>query len=266
MNSCLFWAYLQWVRFVTLSSYRNKDWRKKRIKECHEKLVEVPPNLAYPFYTNEMGLSSDPKIYLRQGLLDRFLIAKEYVSKYNPEYYLVVYDGWRSLEIQEKLFWIYLKLYTIPKFKLERKFELTKNIEEIRLIFSELSTETQITLREANRQYVSWPSDDPLMPSPHFTGGSVDVWLHSKGVPVNLGVPFDYMYKEAGCFYHLNFFNKRSEIKITKQIAYNRSLMIYSMHKAGFSCYGPEFWHFNYGNQMDALVKGGDAKYGIILP
>jgi len=38
------------------------------------------------------------------------------------------------------------------------------------------------------------------------------------------------------------------------------------MTKAGFSCYGPEIWHFNHGNQMDSLVKGGMAAYSYIEP
>ena len=112
---------------------------------------------------------------------------------------------------------------------------------------------------------MSWPLTDLCSPSPHATGGSIDVWLYKDGVPVNLGVPFDWMKDDAGAFYHLKY-NRNKFTPNDKQISYHRNLMIYSMVTAGFTCYGPEIWHFNFGNQMDALVKGGNAHYSYVEP
>jgi D-alanyl-D-alanine dipeptidase len=120
-------------------------------------------------------------------------------------------------------------------------------------------------MREANRTFVSWPSKDPTCPSPHATGGAVDVWLVEEGSTANLGVPFDWMEEDAGTFYHLKRRRSRFSGNDSK-VCRNRSKLILAMANAGFSCYGPEIWHFNYGNQMDALVKGGAACYSYIEP
>ncbi len=158
-----------------------------------------------------------------------------------------------------------MRAFTAARFNKKKQFEKLKNFDEIKSYFESLSPEAQSVMRDANRTYVSWPSKDPISPSPHSTGGSVDVWLVQNGKEVNLGVPFDWMEEEAGAFYHLKLSRKRlagNDQKVCK----NRTTMILAMSGAGFSCYGPEFWHFNYGNQMDALVKGGIAKYSYIEP
>lgn len=114
--------------------------------------------------------------------------------------------------------------------------------------------------------FVSWPSSDVASPSPHTTGGAVDVWLRDEsGKLVNLGVPFDWMEEDAGAFYHLKLHRKPFQGNDQK-ISWRRSALVYSMAHAGFSCYGPEIWHFNYGNQMHALVSGLTPCYGYIEP
>lgn len=73
------------------------------------------------------------------------------------------------------------------------------------------------------------------------------------------------MKDDAGAFYHLKIRRKRFSGNDAK-ICRNRNILLMSMVKAGFTCYGPEIWHFNFGNQMDALVKGGIACYSYIEP
>ena len=102
---------------------------------------------------------------------------------------------------------------------------------------------------------MSWSSISPKSPSPRATGGAVDVWLYKNEEPVNLGVSFDWMNEESGTFYHLKM--KRRKFLNDKAVCLHRNILIYAMVKAGFSCYGPELWHFNYGNQMHSLVVGG---------
>ncbi len=255
---------LQFIRFRTLWAYRFNDWRNVPIKECGENLVPLPIHQKYPFYAKEMGLTQDERVFLREEVYDRYLVARDFVARRG--YDLVVYDGWRSLDVQKNLFWIYLKEFTVERFHLQEKFSKTKTPREIQECFNSLPEDTQEVLREANRTFVSWPSDHLEKPSPHFTGGSVDVWLHRDGHPVNMGVPFDFMEIEAGAFWHLKFFKPKTNIKITREVAERRTLLVYAMWSAGFSCYPPEFWHYNYGNQMDAMVKGCFAKYGPIAP
>jgi D-alanyl-D-alanine dipeptidase len=255
---------LQKLRFETLLPYHLNDWRKVPIKENGEPLIQIPKEISFPFYSRKMKIVTDERMYLREGVLERIFFARSLLQKkYGLD--LVVYDGWRSIELQENLFWYYMKMYTANKFGQKESFEELDTFTAIRSYFVSLLPEMQKEMIEANRPYVSWPSKSPTEPSPHSTGGSVDVWLFEKEVEMDLGVSFDCMEKTAGVFYHLNLFRKKFTSN-DQQICRNRSKLILSMTSAGFSCYGPEFWHFNYGNQMDALVKGGIASYSYIEP
>lgn len=252
------------LRIQTLQAYRSGDWRRLPIRENSEPLVQVPDDLAYPYYAREMKLISDETLYLREGVLARILQARSELLSNGFD--LRVYDGWRSFELQQNLFWFYMRAFTAAKFGQERQFEQLANFGEIESYFRELSPELQATMHEANRTYVSWPSSDLAAPSPHTTGGAVDVWLYTaSGSPANLGVSFDWMEEDAGAFYHMKRKRKRFAGN-ERKICENRSRLLLAMSNAGFSCYGPEIWHFNYGNQMDALVRGGSACYSYIEP
>lgn len=103
-------------------------------------------------------------------------------------YDLRVYDGWRSTELQENLFWHYMREFTAKQFG---KYDEIKNLSssEVKAHFENFPPELRVTMIGANRTYVSLPSKDVLCPSPHSTGGSVDVWLFKDGKAENLGVP-----------------------------------------------------------------------------
>jgi len=249
---------LLWLWFYTSLCYsRGGDWRNIPIKECGEPLVEIPTEMCVPYYSEVMRLTEDRSLWLRKGAFDQLNIAKEILKRQG--YDLMVYDGWRPVSLQENLFWYYMREFTAERFGKKDVFAELKTSEEIRSYFNGLPEDMQTTLREANRTYVSWPSSDPLKPSPHATGGSVDVWLHRDGRPVNLGVPFDWMEENAGAFYHLRI--NREKFPADMRVCQARNDLLMAMSLAGFSCYPPEIWHFNYGNQMDALVSGGIARY-----
>lgn len=255
---------LQWIRFITLYSYKRRDWKEIEINECGQKLVPVPKELSYPFYFNVMKLSEDNIIYLREEVLEKVLVAREALNRIGLD--IMVYDGWRSMQLQENLFWYYMNLFTFKRFMEADFFAGLDKIEDIKRFFGELSSDMQSKIMKANRTYVSWPSKDPLCPSPHATGGAVDVWLFARyGTPLDLGVPFDWMEDDAGAFYHLKLRRKPFSSN-DKKVCKNRKELLIAMSNAGFSCYGPEIWHFNFGNQMDALVKRGVAKYSYVEP
>lgn len=257
---------LQLIRFQTLLAYKYNDWKKITIKENGQPLVQLPNEICFPFYADVMKLSENKNIYLRQEVLERVLKARSFLKKQGFD--LRVYDGWRSVELQENLFWYYMGAFTIKRFRKNRESDNLDSLGSIRAFrayFETLPPEMQSVLMDANRTYVSWPSKECLCPSPHATGGAVDVWLFRDGEAISLGVPFDWMEENAGAFYHLKFGRKRFSGN-DQRICNNRKLLVLSMTKAGFTCYGPEIWHFNYGNQMDALVKGGYACYSYIEP
>lgn len=260
---------LQITRVETVSSYRSgTDWRKLPIKECNERLVKIPGFLAYPYYARHMNIGADTTMYLREGVLDKVLAAQKFIKElFSLD--LMVYDAWRSYEVQEELFYLYLKKFTLQNFRqdIQDAFAAAETTRDIKAIFDLLLPEIQDELIKANRRYVSWPSREKEKPAPHATGGAVDVWLHYGNQAIDLGVPFDHMEKNAGAFYHLKFFRKRFAKE--KLVTQARSAMLFAMlclKDSGFSAYPPEFWHFNYGNQMDSLVTKEVAKYGYIEP
>jgi zinc D-Ala-D-Ala dipeptidase len=156
-----------------------------------------------------------------------------------------------------------MKMFTVKKFNLEERFEGKFTTPQIRQVFLGLSPDLQTTLESYNTTYVSKPSRDPISPSPHATGGAVDIWPFYEGKPLHLGIHFDWMEDEAGAFYHLK--RKRNQYHGNDGlVCENRNKLIYAMTSADFSCYGPEIWHYNYGNQMHSLVTGKPAIYGYI--
>lgn len=254
---------LQMLRYSTLRAYRSGDWRKIPITENHDPLVEVPSEISHAYYVREMRLGDHEKIYVRSQVLERLFAAQ--FGLQSKGFDIKLYDGWRSVALQENLFWHYMYAFTAARFNQKKHFDELKDFDEIRAYFETLPQDLQTTMREANRTYVSWPSRDPIAPSPHATGGAVDVWLFQDDLPINLGTPFDWMEEDAGTFYHLKLRRKRFPGN-DRRVCTNRTQLILAMAQVGFTCYPPEFWHFNFGNQMDALVKGGPASYSYIEP
>ena len=253
---------IQLTRYKTLVAYRRGNWRSVAIEASDEPLVTLPRDCSFPYYHSEMGIGESPDVYVREQVAKRFMVAGSIVRQYGFD--LVAYDGWRSLSVQSNLYWHYLKKFTAVDCGLADVFRDSITLLEIESRFNQFSADEQQRVHTANQTYVSWPSSDPLRPSPHSTGGAIDVWLHRDGMPVDLGVPFDWMETNAGAFFHLKLF--RESFKNDREVCSNRSLLLYAMVSAGFSCYPPEIWHFNFGNQMDGLVKRMPACYSYIEP
>lgn len=150
---------------------------------------------------------------------------------------LIVLDGWRPWRVQQYLF------DTLQAAIAQR--------------YPELDDES---LGERTREFVSIPSTDERAPSPHLTGGAVDVTLcDGIGVPLDMGTLFD----EAVPASHTAHFEREPLDARERRVRDNRRLLYRAMCTQGFTNLPSEWWHFDLGDQLWAHYSGrSQAHYG----
>lgn len=205
-----------------------QGWKGIEIRECKEPLVllnERAPNLIAvdpQYYARDIDHASS-NLYARRGVANRLVVAANLLP---PDYKLLIWDAWRPLEVQQDLF-----------------------DEHLNKLRQDNSGSSISQLKEMAQTYVSLPTDDPLKPSPHYTGGAVDLTIFGPaGSPIDMGTDFDHFGLEASARFYEEGHNSSEEVPIGK----NRRLLYNIMADAGFSGYDEEWWHFDYGNQFDA--------------
>lgn len=211
------------------------------IKECNEKLVELDPkefSLDPVYFT--WGHTDTKKMYLREGTIEKLREAKRNLHKIpeHADWNLKIWDGFRTLKTQQILYDNYYN-------QLEKEHpdwsvkKLRKNVEI----------------------FVCKPSYDPLSPSYHNTGGTVDLTLvDKKGREIPMGTPFDEFTERAFVDHFVNK-NDPESVKFHK----NRMLLQKIMLDADFVNYEEEWWHFSYATKEWAEKKGNDfAIYGSV--
>jgi D-alanyl-D-alanine dipeptidase len=113
------------------------------------------------------------------------------------------------------------------------------------------------TYTQMTQQFVSLPSNSMTAPSPHYTGGSIDLTIvDDSGRPLDMGTAFDDFTDAA----HTAHYEHSDTI-----VRENRRLLYHLMTAAGFSNYPFEWWHYDYGNQFWAYrLEKPNAFYGPI--
>jgi D-alanyl-D-alanine dipeptidase len=208
------------------------------LKENNEPLVQAglyPEKiLTRSWYFFERLPGSLPEVWVRESVYDKLLLAADLL----PEgLRLVIWDGWRSYDLQSYLF--------------------KKMLDRLKA--------KGITGEEAREQasvYVAIPSKEPETVSGHSTGGAVDITLADmRGHYLNMGGGFDEIEEHSQTWYYEN--PDRGNV-IARN---NRRLLIRIMESAGFSNYPNEWWHFDYGNNAWAVrTKAEYAFYGYTEP
>ena len=142
--------------------------------------------------------------YLQKKPAQMLAKANAILKKRHPHYRLLVYDGGRPFAIQ-KILWNSLSQY--PPHQRET--------------------------------YVASPSQKSI----HNYGCAVDLTITTdKGVPLDMGTPFDFFGKLAYPS-HEEYFLKNKQL--TAQQVANRRLLRSVMQQAGFMPIKYEWWHFN---------------------
>ncbi|GAA3537319.1 M15 family metallopeptidase [Zobellella aerophila] len=179
------------------------------------------PLRVYPAYFHLGVPQALSECYVRRSVLTRLQQSARLLP---AGIELVVLDGWRPLAVQQYLF--------------------DTLLHAMRSHFQQQS-EAEITAR--TRQFVAPPSTDPRAPSPHLTGGSVDVTLcDSDGVFLDMGTEFDDVtpWSYTTAFEGISRPDGREA-----EVIENRRLLYSILTRVGFSNLPSEWWHFDYGNQ-----------------
>lgn len=248
-------------------------WKEIPIQENHEPLVPLGPfSENDTIFTSSIyaGEKSDSPYFKRplKGSLVTVFVRESVAEKLKTAQSLLpsgmrlaVVDAYRPLEVQQAAFDFYL----------EQLRDNQPDWEENKLL-----AETQ--------KYVSIPSTDPKKPSPHNTGGAVDVvilqleqtvdetiqkidkkvlslgdnWqyiyklemqklslLGRHGIQLNFGTHFDWGGGEAALSYLENLAIERDLNYDEYEGLVNRRLLYNAMTESGFLGYEHEWWHFN---------------------
>lgn len=215
------------------------------IEECGEKMVQLIESdklkIGHIYFKNNYPGSC-------HSCLVRLSVAKmlyKAAESLPLGFSLIVIDAWRPYKLQ-------LEIY-------KRMFGKIKELHPY-LTVNQVNDETS--------KFASVGSLNPEMPSPHFTGGSVDVSLvYGKGIVLNMGTLFDECKIESSTrFFEEKLDNKFELSSFEIEALYNRRILFHSMIDAGFTNYSNEWWHFDYGNQFWAKIKKTKAIYGLIKP
>lgn len=217
-------------------------WQSIPIEENHEKLVSLNPlsnrMIVRPYYYAMSIPTAIDGAYVRQSVAERLVKAAERLPS---DLKLVVFDAWRPLSVQQHLY---------DDFR-------------SRLIREHPQVEGQ-DLEALVAKFVSRPSQDPLKPSPHLTGGSVDVSLaDSKGELLDMGTGFDDFTEKSSTAY----FEAPDRVLDSLALRHrdHRRLLYYSLTDAGFTNYDKEWWHYDFGNQFWARKSSAErAVYSAI--
>ncbi len=207
-------------------------WEEVSVEPVDEPLVRVAD--AHPRILQEaayqlMGLPGAlAEGWLREGLLERLVVVADGLP---DGVALLVWDGYRPFEVQKALF--------------------DRYVDELVAVHPDMPADA---IEDAATRYVSRPSSSDHAPSPHITGGAVDLTLCTpEGVPLNLGTGFDAFVPAAGAS---AFEDRPGEVRD------NRRLLFWSMVGAGFAAYTEEWWHFDHGDQFWGNIRGCAARYG----
>lgn len=207
-----------------------KGWESISIEECGERLVLL----------NDLNgrIKCDGVQKARESVARRLELATSYLP---DDCELYIRSAHRSIEEQKKLF--------------ENQYCKNK---------SENPNLSESELIELTQKYVIKPTVSPFAPPPHSTGGAIDLTIRYNENKIEMGtVSGEYVPQDETAYYEkhsvtneLTFFGIQGLI--------NRRILYNSMIAAGFTNNPDEWWHFDYGDQFWAKIKGTTAIYGMI--
>jgi D-alanyl-D-alanine dipeptidase len=258
---------------MNLFNYRLADFAKKPIPDLtvlrfsrwtweipidnkhpkhQEKLVDLTSNGIkgenyYGKMNNPPVPDSTKLLLVRESVLTLLMVVDCFLWRQNSSG-IFVKDAWRPVTVQKYIYERYLNKLRLgnPSLKEEALLDL------IRGVFTKV------------------PEGEGLQkaPPPHCTGGAVDLVLinsQDRAFPeMGQGTAKGQNYPD--------FYERKNNLSADQEMARkNRRLLYWPMFYAGFATNPTEFWHYSYGDQMEAefsrVVLGSkdeEAVYGLI--
>ena len=204
--------------------------------ECGEPLVDptlLSPRIIYGAAYLRQGLPGAEKTCLvRQTVAGKLVRAAD---KLPEGYGIYIFDALRSLTVQKAL---YDRFYQVAA----KEHPLASPAE----------------LEEIIDEFVAIPVKRLDRPSPHATGGAVDLTLCKDGQPLDMGTGFDDFTDLA----HTDALEKDCPPSL-ERARDNRRILYHLMASVGLVNYSSEWWHFAYGERQWAAREGCAPIYGF---
>lgn len=196
---------------------------------------ELPHGLWVAPVYYQRGLAGARRVvWLRVQLVPRLLQAV--VAATREGYGILVWDGWRSPELQETLW------------------------QEYREELAESTGLRGAALDKRARMFVSDPTA-PDTPA-HNTGGALDLTLCTlEGEPLEMGGNFDELTDRSNPDYYEHGGLSAEELLFRDR----RRLLLDVMSSAGFWRFPFEWWHFEWGTAAWAAAVGGIPRFAAAV-
>ncbi len=170
---------------------------------------------------------------LREGVVTRLLTAISFL----PESLgVVVLDAYRPLNVQA---WLWDEMVAIVRRDHPDWDDASVNVHA--------------------RRFVAYPEILPNRPTPHSTGGAVDVTLFDieSGEALDMGSGFDEPVDASVC----DYYERHPHPVYTER----RRILFNVMSQAGFANYPGEWWHYEYGTlRWAAATRAQTAIYNAV--
>lgn len=226
-----------------VQAWDDEEIRSMPICESGERLFPLGMNLdkiiVSPQYYTQNIEGALAESYARQTVRKKLIHAAGCLPF---GYRFVIFDCWRPLKVQQALF---------------------DNLKKGIIAANPSMSEDDVMKRA--RKYVAFPSRDEMKPTPHNTGGAVDLTIADEnGLVLNMGTEFDDSSEKAETVYFERLLASGDKLTwADREALNNRRILYHIMKSAGFTNYTNEWWHFDYGNQNWAWCSGSaHAIYG----
>lgn len=203
--------------------------------ECGEPLVDptrLSPRITYGAAYLRQGLPGEETCLVRREAARRLVIAAERL----PEgYSIYIFDALRSLKVQKALY--------------DQFYEVAAR---------EHPQAAPAELEEIIDEFVALPVKRPDRPSPHATGGAIDLTLCRDGQPLDMGTGFD----DFTALAHTDALERACPPEL-EEARDNRRVLFHLMESVGLVNYSSEWWHYAYGERQWAAREGHAPIYGF---